>query len=87
MNTETEFYRQLTNGKAINVNGRPMQLAIYNLICTKRDLGLWERGIKIHRNWKVTDVKRYFGFIGTDREKLYTQCCELLDEVQELKKN
>ena len=36
----------------------------YNLICSKRDLRLYSKGIKPHRNWKITQVKKYFGITG-----------------------
>lgn len=37
----------------------------YNLICSIRDLGLYaEHGMKPHRNWKIGDVKKYFGVKG-----------------------
>ena len=84
MRTDTQFYSDLSNGKTINVNGKPMPLAIYNLICSKRDLGLWKAGITIHRHWKVTPVKKYYGFKGTNRASLYAQACNLLEECNEI---
>ena len=36
----------------------------YNLICSKRDLRLYSKGIKPHGNWKITQVKKYFGITG-----------------------
>ena len=40
------------------------QMAMYNLICSKRDVKLWAKGIKPHRHWKISDVKWYFGMNG-----------------------
>lgn len=58
-------------GELLSVNGKPMGLAIWNLICTKRDLTLWcKRGIKPTRMWKVTQVKKYFGIKGTGKNLL-----------------
>ena len=65
----TLFEEQLADGPTMNVNGRDMPVAIWNLILSKRDLKLWAHGLKPHRRWKVTDVKRYFGISG-GREKL-----------------
>ena len=43
--------------------------AMYNLICSKRDLQLYCKGIKPHRRWKISSVKEYFGMNG-NREDL-----------------
>tara|TARA_R110000824_G_scaffold210658_1_gene396545 strand:+ start:244 stop:495 length:252 start_codon:yes stop_codon:yes gene_type:complete len=40
------------------------QMAMYNLICSKRDVKLWAKGIKPNRHWKISDVKWYFGMNG-----------------------
>lgn len=49
----------------LNVNGKEMGQAIYNLIVTERDLKLYEIGMKPHRHWKITQVKTYFGIRGS----------------------
>jgi hypothetical protein len=36
----------------------------YNLIVSIRDCKLFSKGLKPHRNWKITDVKRYFNVKG-----------------------
>jgi len=60
-----EAERQMNGEQVMMVNGSPMGQAIWNLICSKRDLTLWcNIGMKPHRHWKVTDVKRYFGIKG-----------------------
>jgi len=38
--------------------------AMYNLITSKAAVQLWTKGIKPHSNWKITDVKKYFGMNG-----------------------
>ncbi len=77
--TNSPFFEQLmadnearANGEAVmNVNGKSMGLAIWNLIVTKRDLTLWcKAGIKPTRMWKVTPVKKYFGIKGTGQNLL-----------------
>jgi hypothetical protein len=48
-------------------------MARYNLIVSIRDCKLFSKGLKPHRNWKITDVKRYFnlkGNIDTIAQKL-----------------
>ena len=42
-----------------------MSIGIYNLIVSIRDLKIYSRGIKPHRNWRITDVKKYFGVQGS----------------------
>ena len=61
-----------SGGEIMTVNGSPMGRAIWNLICSKRDLTMWcNIGMKPTRSWKVTDVKRYFGIKGTGKNLLY----------------
>ncbi|MBT4406581.1 MAG: hypothetical protein HOC79_01765 [Euryarchaeota archaeon] len=81
---------RLENGEQImTVNGSPMGNAIWNLICTKRDLEMYcvaaysdgrLMKMKPHRNWRVTDVKKYFGIKGTN-QKLYDNFMELFNVV------
>ena len=51
--------------KPIRINDGVMSIGIYNLIVSIRDLKIYSRGIKPHRNWKITDVKKYFGVQGS----------------------
>jgi hypothetical protein len=51
-------------GNELNVNGAPMSTAYWNLILSIRDCKLYSKGIKPHRNWKITNVKWYFGVKG-----------------------
>jgi hypothetical protein len=72
---------KLENGEEIlTVNGSSMGQAVWNLICSKRDLSLWTRGIKPHRHWRVTDAKRYFGIKG-NRDKLLSQITLIHDVI------
>ena len=54
----TDFDTQLT------LNGAKSNRAVWNLICSRRDVKLWQVGMKPHRGWKITDVKNYFGIKG-----------------------
>lgn len=63
--TDCEFWVQFADTtKVITVNGKPMPLAYYNLIVSIRDVKLYAHGMKPHRFWKITDVKKYFGIKG-----------------------
>jgi len=74
---ESPFYVDLTDeSKQINFNGSPMSLGYWNLILSIRDVKLYSKGIKPHRFWKITDVKKYFGISG-DANQLSVQLEEL----------
>jgi hypothetical protein len=73
----TQFEQDLEQD--LSVNGSASSKGMWNLIVSKRDLGLWKRGMKPNRHWKVTDVKRYFGLKG-NKEKLYEDICKMVDE-------
>jgi hypothetical protein len=48
----------------IEVNGKPMPHGVWNLILSVRDVSLFTKGMRIHRHWKLRDVKHYFGVKG-----------------------
>lgn len=85
--THTRFFADLTDtDKEMNVNGSPMSLGVWNLICSNRDLNLWCRiGMKPHKGWKVSVVKRYFGIKGSG-DKLLSEFNALKAEVDEILK-
>ena len=58
----TQFQNDLV--KNVNVNGKAMPFGYWNLIISIRDCKLYSKGIKPHRNWKISDVKWYFGVKG-----------------------
>ena len=62
------------------------QMAMYNLICSKRDVKLWAKGIKPHRRWKISDDKWYFGMNG-NAETLATKLDTLYKVITEGDKN
>jgi len=58
--------------------------AHYNLICTERDLKLWcNIGMKPHRAWKVSDVKKYFGLTGS-KQTIFPRFMALKEEYERL---
>jgi hypothetical protein len=75
---ETQFNRDAT--VMLNFNGKPMSRAYYNLVISKRDVGLFCKGIKPHRHWRFTDVKNYFGLKG-NKQSVYAQLCKMVDEL------
>lgn len=64
----------------LQVNGKPMSRAIWNLIISKRDLALFCKGMKPHRYWRFNDVKIYFGLKG-NKHKVYEQLCEMVNTI------
>ena len=77
----TQFETDLA--KDLYINGEESSKGLWNLIVSKRDLALWKIGMKPHRNWKVTEVKKYFGLKG-NKEKIYDDICKMVDEHTKL---
>ena len=48
----------------LNINGVDANRGYYNLVISIRDLKLWKAGMRPHRHWRITDVKKYFGISG-----------------------
>ena len=65
----TQF--QIDLGQNLNVNGSPMPAGVWNLLLSIRDCKLYSKGIKPHRNWKISDVKWYFGIKGGAAEMAF----------------
>lgn len=77
----TPFVQELMNGGEMNVNGKPMPHAIWNLIVSHRNLKMWcSMGMKPNRHWKVSDVKKYFGLKGS-KKTLLAEFEKLKEEV------
>ena len=86
---ESQFIKEMTDfdhGQVIQVNGSSMMKAHYNLLVSIRDCGLYAKGLKPNRFWKITDVKNYFGLKG-NAEKIYNQLVRLRDEMNALADN
>ena len=67
----------------MSFNGKPMGLSVWNLLTSKRDLEMWTAiKMKPHRDWKVTDVKKYFGIKGSGRN-LMNQFMLLYNNIHE----
>ena len=78
----TQFEKDLKQD--LSVNGKASSKGMWNLIVSKRDLGLWSKmGMKPNRHWKVTDVKKYFGLKG-NKHKIYEDICKMVDEYTKL---
>lgn len=80
----SQFVADSTSKDAvIAINDGYMTRGWYNLVVSIRDLGLYQKGIKPHRNWRITDVKNYFGIKG-NKTKLYDQLLQLREEYKQL---
>lgn len=51
-------------GVALQINNADSSRGFWNLVVSIRDCKLAKVGMKPHRNWKITDVKKYFGIKG-----------------------
>jgi hypothetical protein len=61
----------------LRVNDGYMSRGIWNLLLSIRDCKLYSKGIKPHRNWRITDVKNYFGISGGA-----SKCAEQLEQYK-----
>jgi hypothetical protein len=75
MNTEKqilkETYDRMLNSqwakdfdKPMSINGMESNKATYNLFLCIREVRLFSKGLKPHRNWRLKDVKNYFNING-----------------------
>ena len=73
LNPNTQFFNDMTDeSKTLKVNNGTMPLGYWNLIIRIHDCKQYSKGIKPHRNFKITNVKKYFGLTG-DASKLVVQ--------------
>ena len=64
--------------KPLMINGMESNMGYYNLCLTIRDLQLVTRTtLKPHRNWRLKDIKQYFGLKGSAKT--------ILDRLQAFK--
>ena len=71
INDDCQFFKDLTS---FDNSKRNYNLGLWNLSLSIRDLKLYSKGIKPHRRWKITPVKKYFGMTGSKEvllEKLH----------------
>lgn len=68
INLEIPFWDEYCDkSKTIYFNGNKIPKAYYNLIVSIRDCGLHNIGLKPHRFFKISDVKKYFGLKGNSK--------------------
>lgn len=60
---------------------RMMSRAYWNLVISIRDVALYNKGIKPNRNWKITNVKHYFGVKG-NKEAVYFKLQQMLEDYK-----
>jgi hypothetical protein len=65
----------------LNVNGKDMPRPIYNLIVCKRDVGIYNEGMRRDRFWKITPIKKYFGWHHRDNNLFHDYLSNLLDKI------
>ena len=73
---DCQFFKDLTT---FENSQRNYNLGMWNLALSLRDLKLYCKGIKPHRRWRITPVKKYFGMTGHKEVLL-----EKLDRLQEI---
>tara|TARA_R110002012_G_scaffold313972_1_gene526239 strand:+ start:838 stop:1206 length:369 start_codon:yes stop_codon:yes gene_type:complete len=79
---EEHRLEQIERNNSKELPKQVMNIAIWNLIHTKRDLNMYiEHGIKPTRAWKVSHVKNYFGIKGTG-QRLLDNFMEIFETVK-----
>ena len=64
--TPQKTFFEIDINKTITIDGTELSLGYYRLFLTIRDLKLVTRtSLKPHRNWRLKDVKQYFGLKGS----------------------
>jgi len=76
IDTDTQFIKDFDNWIT---KGGGINRATYNLMISKRDIGLFCLGMKPNAQWRLKDLKAYFGVKGS-KEKCKEQI-ELLTEL------
>ena len=78
INGDSQFFQDLINEqKNIMVNGTSMPKGYYNLLVSIRDCGLYAKGIKPNIQFRIADLKIYFGIKGS--------ASSMYDQLQEIK--
>lgn len=68
INLDVRFWAEYCDkDKTIYFDGNKIPSAYYNLIVSIRDCSLWAKGMKPHRFFQITDVKKYFGLKGNSK--------------------
>lgn len=68
INLDIPFWSEYCDkDKSIYFNSNKVPRAYYNLIVSIRDCELWKIGMKPHRFFQITDVKKYFGLKGNSK--------------------
>ena len=75
IDTDTQFIKDFDNWMT---KGGGINRAIYNLIISKRDIALFCVGMKPNAQWRLKDLKAYFGIKG-NKEKCKEQIAVLTE--------
>ena len=82
---KSQFIQDMLGDKnVIRVNNSDMMKGHYNLLVSIRDCRLFEKGMRVHRHWRLKDVKEYFGLQGGTK-KVLKQLERLIDEMNALR--
>ena len=84
INQNTQFYRDMIEeSRTVNINNSVVPIGYWNLLLSIRYCKLYSVGLKPHRNWKISDVKRYFGVKG-DAKQIVEQLTEIKNMLKEM---
>jgi hypothetical protein len=77
--SKTQFETDLET--PMNIQGGQSSLGYYNLVVTKRDMHLYCVGLKPNRNFKLNDVKKYFGLKG-DKHQVNKGIIDIINRIK-----
>tara|TARA_R100001463_G_C3464047_1_gene215182 strand:+ start:360 stop:629 length:270 start_codon:yes stop_codon:yes gene_type:complete len=66
--------------KDLETESSGVNIAMWNLITSKKDLTLFCKGITPHRKWRLKNVKKYFGLFDTNGKHNIKKALDLLFE-------
>jgi len=66
--------------KDLETKSSGVNIAMWNLITSKKDLTLFCKGITPHRKWRLKNVKKYFGLFDTNGKHNIKKALDLLFE-------
>lgn len=62
LNMNTNFVKDMH--VMLDVNGKQLPSGIFSLLQSKREVGLFCKGIKPNAEWRLKDTKEYYGITG-----------------------
>ena len=82
INPSTPFVKALLQNKSTHINDGVINSAVYGLIIHKNQVKMYNSGIKPSRNWKITQVKKFYGYKGRDNKSFVSYLNRILEKFE-----